>query len=171
LKELAAYVSKTPYERWVAEAPERKKRNEELFAAIARAAPAQAAKTRADMEKAEPAEGESLERGDAFERERQARDLATFKGIGDGYRAQIAAMSPAQRSSPALVVGDDLAPAGTPNACAIVRKNPAFYRARTSPLEPRAILVSMPGGYKELRPQQEQLYKQFDWAALKKMVN
>ena len=62
-----------------------------------------------------------------------------------------------------LVVSDDRR--------AIVRKNPAFYRARTSPLEARAILVSMPNGYKELWPQQEALYKQFDWAALKKMVN
>ena len=62
-------------------------------------------------------------------------------------------------------------PAGTPDAQSFVRKNPAFYRARTSPFEPRAILVSMQNGYKELWPQQEQLYKQFDWAALKKMVN
>jgi hypothetical protein len=29
----------------------------------------------------------------------------------------------------------------------------------------------MPNGYKEEWPQQEQLYKQFDWAAIKKMVN
>ena len=41
---------------------------------------------------------------------------------------------------------------------------------RSDSVEPRAILVGMPGGYKELWPQQEALYKQFDWAALKKMV-
>jgi hypothetical protein len=80
-------------------------------------------------------------------------------------------MSPQERSSPALMNGLDLVPQGTPNTYMIVRKNAAFYHARTSPLEARAILVSMPGACKEERPQQEQLYKQFDWAALKKMVN
>lgn len=94
-----------------------------------------------------------------------------MKAVGDKYRAQLAAMSPQQRSSQAVLVDDELVPAGTPDACMYVRKNPAFYRTKTSPLEARAILVSMPGGYKELRPQQAQLYRQFDWAALKKMVN
>lgn len=169
LKALTASFSKTPYERWVEEAPERKKRNEELFALIAKSSPAKAAQTRADMEKLEQAEGEKLKRADAFEREKQAKDLALYKAMSDGYRTQISIMSAQERSSPALIVGYDLVPQGTPHAYAVVRKNPAFYRA--SPLEPRAILVAMPGGYKELRPQQEQLYRQFDWAALKKMVN
>jgi len=171
LKAVTAAASKTPYERWVEDAPERKKRNEELFAIIARNSAEQAAKTRAEMEKLEQAEAEKLRRSDASDREEQAKDLAGYKAVGDGYRARIAAMNPQERSSQALLVGDDLVPPGTKDAYMIVRKNPAFYRTRTSPVEARAILVSMPGGYKELRPQQEQLYKQFDWAALKKMVN
>jgi hypothetical protein len=171
LKAVTANLSKTPYERWVEDAPARKKRNEELLAVIAKVNAAQVAKTRADTEKVEQAEVEKLKRADAFEREKQAKDLATYKGIGDRYRAQITAMSPQERSSPALMNGLDLVPQGTPNAYMIVRKNAAFYHARTSPLEARAILVSMPGACKEERPQQEQLYKQFDWAALKKMVN
>jgi len=171
LRALTADFSKTPYDRWVEEAPERKKRHEELYSLIARSSPAQAATTRADMEKAEQAEGEKLKRVDAFEREKQAKDIATYKGIGDTYRAKIAAMSPLERSSPALLVGFDLVAQGTPDAYAIVRKNPAFYRVRSSPLEPRAILVGMPNGYKELWPQQEALYRQFDWAALKRIVN
>ena len=52
-----------------------------------------------------------------------------------------------------------------------MRKNPAFYRATGSPVQPRAILVRMPNAYKEYWPQQEQLYKQLDWAAIKRMVN
>ena len=171
LKALIADLSQTPYERWVADAAARKKQNEELFAVIASSNPAQAAKTRADMEKLEQAEGETLKRADAFEREKNAKVIATMKAIGDAYRAEIAKMTPAERASQAYVVGDDLVPAGAPDAQSFVRKNPAFYRARTSPLEPRAILVSMPNGYKELWPQQEQLFKQFDWTALKKMVN
>lgn len=171
LKSFITAYSKTPYERWVGDASERKKRNEDLFALIARNSAEQAAKTRAEMEKAEQAEGEKLKRAHAFEREKQAKDLAMIKAAGDGYRAQIAGMSPQERSSQAFLVGYDLVPPGTPNAYTFVRKNPAFYRTRASPVEARAILVSMPGGHKELRPQQEQLYKQFDWAALKKMVN
>lgn len=44
-------------------------------------------------------------------------------------------------------------------------------KVRTSPLEPRAILVQMPNGLEDEWPQQEQLYKRFDWAAIRKMVN
>jgi hypothetical protein len=171
LRAITADFSKTPYERWVEDASERKKRNEELYALIAMSSPEQAAKTRTDMEKAEQAESEKLRRADAFEREKQAKEIAIYKGIGDNYRAQLAAMSAQERSAPALLVGFDLVSQGTPNAYAIVRKNPAFYRVRSSPFEPRAILVSMPNGYKELWPQQEALYKQFDWAAIKKMVS
>jgi hypothetical protein len=171
LKALIAHLSTTPYERWIAEAPERRKRNEELFALIATSNPAQAAKTRADLEKADQAEGEKLKRSDAFEREQAARNVAAMKAIGDKYRAQLATMTPAERASVAYVYEDDLVRAGTPDAVTFVRKNPAFYRARTSPLEPRAILVSLPGAYTHNRPQQAELYKQLDWAAIKKMVN
>ena len=172
LKALIADLSRTPYERWIAEAPERRKQREELFAVIAASNPAQAAKTRADMEKADQAEGEKLKRADAFEREKQAKDIATMKAVGDTHRAELAAMTPAERASVAYVYNeDDLVPAGTPDAVTFVRRNPAFYRTRTSPLEPRAILVSLPGAYTHNRPQQAELYKQLDWAAIKKIVN
>jgi hypothetical protein len=171
LKALIADLSKTPYEIWLAEAPARKKQNEELFALIAANNPAQAAKTRADMEKAEQAEGAKLKAADAFEREKNAKVVATMRAIGDRYRAQLAAMTPAERTSVAYVYNDELVPAGTPDAVTFVRKNPAFYRVRTSVLEPRAILVSLPGAYMHNRPQQAEFYKQLDWAAINKMVN
>ena len=78
LKALTADFSKTPYERWVEDAPERKKRNEELFALIARTSAEQAAKTRAEMERLERAEAEKLKRSDAFDREKQAKGLAGY---------------------------------------------------------------------------------------------
>ena len=40
----AAIVSKMPYERWLADAPERKKRNDEVYAIVAKSNPAQADK-------------------------------------------------------------------------------------------------------------------------------
>ncbi|HEX8030221.1 MAG TPA: hypothetical protein VF491_17225 [Vicinamibacterales bacterium] len=102
--------------------------------------------------------------------EKLAKDFASYRTIGDGYRAKIVAMSAPERSAQAFLLGEHLVAQGTRDAYGIVRKNPAFYRAPTSPFEPRAILVSMPVGHKDERPQQAQLYKQFDWAALKKMV-
>jgi hypothetical protein len=171
VKSAAAIASKTPYERWLEEAPARKKRNEEVYAIVAKSNPAQAAKMRADMEKAELAEAEKLRKTDAYERAQLDKNIAALKAPGEKYRAQIAAMTPAERTSPAYLVGYDIVPAGTPNAHAIVRKNPAFYRAGRSPLEARAILVRMESAFKPYRPQQEQLYKQLDWAAIKKMVN
>jgi hypothetical protein len=64
----------------------------------------------------------------------------------------------------------DLVPAGLPNAHAIVRANPAFYRARQSPVEPRSMLVIMPNAYKELKDQHLQLYRELDWAAVKRLL-
>ena len=171
VKAAASIASKTQYERWMEDAPERRKRNEEVYAIVAKNNPAQAAKMRADMEKAELAQTKNLRKADADERAQMDRNMAAVKAPGQKYRAQIAAMTPAERSSPAFVVGDDLVPAGTANAHAIVRRNPAFYRAGRSPLEPRAIVVRVPNVFKPYWPQQEQLYKQLDWAAIRKMVN
>lgn len=171
VKEAAALVSKTPYERWMEDAPARKKRNDEMLAVITQVAPAEAAKVRADMERNELAETEKLRKADAFERAQLGKNMAALTAAGDTYRAQIAAMTPKERSSPAFLLGYDLVPAGTPQAYAMVRKNPAFYRARNSPFEPRAIVVMMPNTHKEYWDEQERLYKELDWAAIKKMVN
>ena len=65
----------------------------------------------------------------------------------------------------------DLVAPGTADSWAIVKKNPAFYRATGSVLEPRAALVHMPAAHKEYRDQQREFYKQLDWAAIKKLVN
>jgi hypothetical protein len=170
VKDAAAVWSKTPYERWMSEAPERRKRNEELYVIVGKTDPARAAKMRADMEKAEQAETETLKRGDAYERAQVTKNLAALTAVGDKYRAQIAAMTAQERTAPAFIAEPDLVPAGTPNANAVVKKNPAFYRTTGSPLQPRLILVHMPSAYPEYRVQQQQLYEQLDWAAIKKMV-
>ena len=54
---------------------------------------------------------------------------------------------------------------------AIVRADPAFYRARASAFEARAVLVHIPNTYAELKAQHLQMYKDLDWSALKAMVN
>jgi hypothetical protein len=79
-------------------------------------------------------------------------------------------MTPAERALPAWLSGFDLVPAGTPNAVAVVRRNPQFYRARTSPFEVRAILVEIPYPHKENVAQHQQMYREFDWEALKLLL-
>ena len=56
-------------------------------------------------------------------------------------------MTPAERASTAWVVGAVLVPAGTPRAQRVVRLDPAFSRARGSPVEPRAIMVTLGNSY------------------------
>jgi len=47
------------------------------------------------------------------------------------------------------MIGYDFVAPGTPNATAIVRIDPDFYRARRSSAEVRAILVRIPNAYRE----------------------
>jgi len=98
------------------------------------------------------------------------KTLAGLTAHGDRMRARIAAMTPAERAAPAWVGGTDIVPAGTIGARAAVRRNPAFYRARTSPFEVRAILVHIPGAMPQLRAYHEQVYKEFDWEGLKRLL-
>ena len=153
----------TSYEKWMKQAPDRKKGREETVAVIAASDPVRAEQLRKDLEKAERDNTELL-------RQRQAEGDSAWRIVLDRYRAQIAAMTPAERASPAVVQGLDLVPAGSPNAHAIVRANPAFYRAGQSPVEPRIVLVTMPNAYKELKDQHRQLYRELDWAAVKRLL-
>lgn len=172
VKEAAALLSRTPYQRWIDDAAARKKRFEETFAIVAKSDPAQAAKMRAEMEKAELAETEKLKKNDPYDRAELPKQLASLTAAGDKLRAQLAAMTPQERTSPAVVFGNQaLVPAGTPNALAVVRMDPAFYRARRSPFEPRAVLVRMPNQDDAMAAQHEQLYKLLDWAAVKRLIN
>jgi hypothetical protein len=87
------------------------------------------------------------------------------------YKAQIEAMTPQERAAPAYISGDNFVSPNDPNAHAVVRRNPAVYRARTSPLEPRVIVVNLPHNFKQLDAVNRQMYREFDWAALKRLVS
>ena len=98
------------------------------------------------------------------------KTLAGLKALGDKRRAQIAAMTAEERASPAWTNDFDLVPAGTPGASTVVRRNPAFYRARRSPFEIRAILVQVGGAREEMKAVNRQVYEEFDWDGLKKLL-
>lgn len=172
LKAAAGSTLKTQYQQWLEDAPARKKRHEEMLAGVAQVDPSQVAKLRADLEKADRDAEATFKKTEVHEREDLNRTRANLTLPGDKLRAQIAAMSPQERASPAFVFGNqELQPAGTPNTMAVVRADPAFYRAPGSPFDPRAILIEMPNTYKELKDQHWQLYRQLDWAALKGLVS
>jgi len=164
-------TEKSPYEQWVARTAERKKENEEMIATVARTDTSAATKLRADLEKVERETPASLKQFETMTRESGRASVAIFSKNADSLRAQIAALTPAERASSAFVVGEEFQKAGTPNASAVVRANPAFYRARRSPVEPRAVLVHFGGTYDPIKPQARQMYETLDWAAIKRLVN
>jgi hypothetical protein len=150
---------KTPYQEFMEQAPARKQARDEMLIVL-KDDPAKAAKLVQDLEKAE---------------REQAEQFKKLEGapnpLVDQLRARIAAMTPAERAMPAFVSGNDFVPSTSPLAQAIVRENPAFYRARRSPAEPRAVLVRIPQStYKELETERRQMFREFDWAALKRTV-
>ena len=169
LKEFRAGVAQTPYEKWMAAAAQRTKDNEAVLATIPDKA--LAAKTRAEMEKGEREMTEALKKDEPNFRAMVNEGVKSATAAGDMIRAQIAAMTDAERASPAWVQGTKLVPAGTLEAHAVVRTNPAFYRARRSPVEPRAILIHLPNLPAVVMPAQRQLNDEFDWAALKRLLD
>ena len=166
-RQLELAKAPTPYEDWIRGAAERKKEREEMLAAMSDKA--QAAKMRVDLEKVEREATEGFKKNETRDREMLARFAQP--GLGDTWRAEIAAMTPAERASTAWVVGAVLVPAGTPRAQRVVRLDPAFSRARGSPVEPRAIMVTLGNSYESPDAAMHQLYKELDWAALKQMLD
>jgi hypothetical protein len=170
VKEVLEFTSKTQYERWKERAAERKRDIEQIVAGIAQVDPAKAAKARADLENGDRVAGETHLKNEPAERAELDKIRANATAPGDRIRARIAAMNPAERASPAYVVDIlDVVPAGTPDANAIVRVNPDFYRTRRTPLEPRVILVRIPLD-ERLPAQRRQLIREFDWDALKRLL-
>ena len=159
-----AAKKKSVYQEYLDGAPDRKKANEEVVAMIAKSDPAKAEKLRKDLAKAEVDNGELFRKSDE-------QGSAGLRAFTDKIRAQIAAMTPQERAAPAYLVGYDFVEPDTPNANAAVRENPAFYRARTSPFEPRLLLVRLAHNYEVLNDLNRQMYRELDWAALKAMVN
>ena len=170
VKQLLAQLSKTQYQKWLDDAPARKKRNADMLAGVAIGNASQVEKVRGDLEKADQQAEETLKKQEPQEREELDRQRAAATAAGDKLRAHISAMTPAQRASPAFMVGFDFVEAGTPDAEAIVRLDPDFYRVRRSPAEVRAILVRIPNALAEAKSQHEQMYREFDWAALKALL-
>jgi len=86
-------------------------------------------------------------------------------------REQLAAMTPQERASQAWAGGTDLMPEGAPGALRVVRANPAFFRARGSAADARAILVILREPPPALATAQDLLHRELDWAALRRLLD
>lgn len=171
-----------PYERFMADAPERKKTRDELRAALKGfRTPAEIDAQIKEMEDAERQAAADLKAQDKDDR-RQNDSLSRVQSIADKARASIARMSPAERKLPAFVsgVGDTLWNFGTaesPFTSRVVRPNPGFWTMHRSRVEVRSIMVDFEAVCPKEPPPPEvhaalwKLRQNIDWAALNRMVN
>ena len=168
-------LEKTSYERWIEEAPARKKNRDDAVAAMARAQGRAAAEDfRKSQEEIERQTGEQLRAEEAEERKQYKEALSNR--YGDMLRAQIAAMTPAERASPAtaelsgrLVARDD------PVAHRVLTPDPEFWRVRRSRAEAHTIVLGFrPTQFCENPAVQAALskaYQTFDVAAFRRIVD
>jgi hypothetical protein len=172
--EIQRSLTTTPYQRWLEEAPQRKTKREEMLAAVG---PGQAAELRKTLEQTEREVTENLRASEAQDRAENARLLAQDKP-GDQLRANLAAMTPAERAMPAWTGASggafDFFPPKGSGAVRIVRPNLAFYRPRHSPIEPRGVVVrftaSLTGHTPPVQRALYQAYRNLDWAALRGLL-
>jgi len=175
-------TEKTGYQRWLEEAPQRKKEREETIAAVAKfQPPEEVAKLRKSLEDAERESGEALKKNESDERE-QAK--TAFKSTDD-VRAELARMTPEERKLPAILDND---PARTewsatgasmrdrdavsPTIHRILTPNYDFWRGRKSVTEVRTIHVYFEGtSNPPVLNAVYQTVKKFDWRALAALVD
>jgi hypothetical protein len=169
-------LEKTEYERWVENAAERKKNRDDAIAIALQVQGRVAAdELRKIVEQDEREITERLKAADEEERKRNKEFLAT-ETEGNRLRAEIAAMSPAERKSPAKVhAHGPLVPADDPEGQRILTPDPDFWRVRRSRAEVHLITVAFhPQGTCARPAVREALWKAYntiDWLAFKRIVD
>jgi uncharacterized protein YheU (UPF0270 family) len=170
-------LEKTTYDRWMEEAANRKKEREEAIAIAAQAqGRAAAEELRKTLEQTEREVTERLKAEDAEERQRNQAILAG-PSQGDQYRAWIAALSPAERASPAFAEYNtaELTAPDNPVNHRVLTPDPEFWRIRRSRAEVHSITVafhaSLTCGVPAVRDALWKAYQTLDWAAIKRIVD
>ena len=183
LAETKKLREKTPYERFIDEAPERKKTRDDLRATLkGLRTPAEITAQIKEMEDAERDAASQLKAQDAEERKRND-SLSRAPSFSDNARASIARMSAAERKLPAFVMAGasdtlfQLGTADSANVARAVRLNAGFWNMHRSRVEVRSINVGFAAACPKQPPPPEvhqalwKLRQTIDWAALKRMVN
>ena len=184
LAEKKKLLANTPYERFMAEAPERKKTRDDLRAAL------KGVRTPAEID-AQIKEMEDAERHAAADLKAQEKDdrqqndsLSRVQSYADKARASIARMTSAERKLPAYVTSSgtrdtlwNFGTAETPFTSRVVRVNPSFWTMHRSRVEVRSMLVDFEAACPKEPPPPEvhaalwKLRQNIDWAALIRIVN
>ena len=168
-------LEKTAYDRWMDDASSRREQREAAIASMTRAQGRAAAdELRKTLEQTERETTEGLKAQDAEERARNKAFIATTKD-GDRFRAELAALSPAERKSTAMAMGyGPLVPADTPGANRFLKPDPEFWRRRRSSTEVHTITLSFypyqTCGQPAVRDALSKAWTSLDWMAFKRIV-
>lgn len=171
-------LEKTTYQRWLEEAPERKKNREEAIAIAAQTqGRAAAEELRKALEQTEREVTATLKAQDAEER-KSNQELLSKPSYASELRAQIAAMSPAERALPAIIGTGGLlefTTQGDSSGRRVMTPNPDFWRVRKSRAEVHSITVAFHASgtclVPAVRTALEKAYQTLNWAALKQIVD
>jgi hypothetical protein len=169
-------LEQTEYQRWIAGAAERKKIRDGAVDAMARNQGQAAAEAfRKEQEEIERQVAEQLKAQEDEERQHNKEVLANR--TGDQLRAQIAAMTPAERAAPAIVGPDGpLGALNDPSGHRVLTPDPEYWRVRRFPAEVHAITIvfrpTLACGDPAVRAALEKASKRGEWAAaFKRMVD
>jgi hypothetical protein len=170
-------LEKTTYERWTEEAAKRKRdRDDAIAIALQVQGRAAAEELRKTLEQTEREITERLQTEDAEERKRNQAILGA-PSQGDQFRARIAAMSPAERASPAIAPynSTEFVAPDDPEAHRVLTPDPEFWRVRRSRAEVHSITVvfhaHLTCHHPAVRAALEKAYQTLDWAAFKRIVD
>jgi hypothetical protein len=174
-KEARKGLETTAYAMWMAEAAARKKQREETIATVSRLQGRAAAdEMRKQLEQTEREVTEQMKAQEAEERAQKQDALA--HRLVDDLRSQLAAMSPAERATPAAVGMDGkIVTSGVPGSHRVLTPDREFWRVRRSRVEVHSIQVTM--GPTQMCENQAvhaavaKAWETLDWMALKRIVD
>jgi hypothetical protein len=189
-EKLAGYrlaLTKTPYQEWLAGAAQRKQNLEHTLKVMEslKKTPAEIAALRKKMEDTEREVTEKLKASEAVDRERSQSALTLSHSLTANMRAELDAMTAAQRALPALIdatkpdgpstTGWPLVERDSPSAWRVLTPNYDFWRARRSAVEVRGIEVALTASDTGLSPPVHQAllqtWEKLDWAALNRLLD
>jgi hypothetical protein len=178
-------LAKTPYQEWMDQAAQRRKERETTLAQLAGIMPAaEIEKTRQALEASERDVTARLKQDEEQHRQRNGDALRMAAALPAKIRAELAAMTPAERAMPAYInnaldqgpvaTGSRLTTNESPPAWRVLTPNFEFWRTRRSPVEVHSLNVQISISGTCLTPNIQQAlwrtYHSLDWAALKALV-
>jgi len=176
----------TPYQEWLDGAAERRQEREAtLRTAATLQTPAEVAKLRRLLEDTEREVTDRLKASEATDRAANQAALASSHARTESMRAELEAMTAAERRMPALIdmtrsdgpyrTGWRLTDVDAPTVWRVLTPDYDFWRARRSPVEVRSISVHIGASATGLVPAVHkalwQTYQKLDWVALNRLLD